>query len=326
MGAMRGTQLQCRQVQAIDGDKAMELHEIRYYLALSETLNFTRAAEACNVTQPALTRAIKSLEDKLGGNLIHRERGNTHLTDLGRLMKPYFEEMFGHMAEAKKRAESFVKLTESRLTIGLMCTIGPANLVDLVAGFNGDHRGIELYIKDGTACRLEALLTQGEIDVAICCTPDAPSDALHALSLFRERFRIAVAPTHPLAQLERVTIPDLEGQNYLCRVNCEYLGYIRDFRESMGIETRRVYASERDDWIQCMVLAGLGFTIIPEFAVTVPGLVVLPLVEPEFVREVNLVTVRGRPHSPAVGAFVLACRRYPWAEKLGTGMRTKMLH
>jgi len=304
----------------------MELHEIRYYLALSETLNFTRAAEACNVTQPALTRAIKSLEDKLGGTLIHRERGNTHLTDLGRLMLPYFSEMFGHMEKAKRRAEGFVKLTESRLTIGLMCTIGPANLVNLIAGFNGEHRGIELYIRDGTARQLEAQLTEGEIDVAIYCSPDAPSEALHALSLFRERFRIAVAPSHPLAQLERVTIPDLEGQNYLCRVNCEYLGYIRDIRQSMGVEIRRIYASERDDWIQCMVLAGLGFTIIPEFAVTVPGLVVLPLVEPEFVREINLVTVRGRPHSSAVGAFVHACRRHPWAETLGAGARIQTFH
>lgn len=294
----------------------MELHEIRYYLALSQTLNFTRAAEACNVTQPALTRAIKSLEDKLGGTLIHRERGNTHLTDLGRLMLPYFSDMFEHMAEARKRAESFVKLTESRLTVGLMCTIGPANLVELIAGFNNDHQGVELYIRDGTACQLETLLTRGEIDLAICCMPETANETLHAMPLFRERFRVAVAPGHPLARLERATIPDLEGQNYLCRVNCEYLDYIRTIRESMGVEIRRVYSSERDDWIQCMVMAGLGFTIIPEFAVTVPGLVALPLVEPEFVREINLFTVRGRPHSSAVGAFVHACRRYPWATKM----------
>jgi len=304
----------------------MELHEIRYYLALSETLNFTRAAEVCNVTQPALTRAIRSLEDKLGGTLIHRERGNTHLTDLGRLMLPYFSEMFGHMAEAKKRAESFVKLREARLAVGLMCTIGPANLVDLVAGFNDEHQGIELYLKDGTACQLEALLTQGEIDVAIYCKPEAPSEALHTLPLYRERFMVAVAPGHQLARLDQVTIPDIDGENYLCRVNCEYLGYIRDIRESMGVEIRRIYSSERDDWIQCMVLAGLGFTIIPEFAVTVPGLAIRPLVEPEFVREINLVTVRGRPHSPAVGAFVHACRRHPWAARLGAGVGRGTLH
>ncbi len=294
----------------------MELHEIRYFLALSETLNFTRAAENCNVTQPALTRAIRSLEDKLGGTLIHRERGNTHLTELGRVMRPYFSEMFLKLAEAKRRAEGFVRLDNSRLTVGLMCTIGPPKLIDLFADFNVSYQGIELHLKDGAAGRLEDLLTAGEIDVAIYCKPEAPSDALHTLPLYSERFMIGVSPGHPLARLEAITIPDLEGHNYLCRINCEYLGYIRDVRESLGVEINRTYTSERDDWIQCMVVAGLGFTVIPEFAVTVPGFVTRPLVEPEFVREVNLVTVRGRPHSPAVGAFVHACRRYPWARKM----------
>jgi DNA-binding transcriptional LysR family regulator len=295
---------------------AVELHEIRYFLALTETLNFTRAAEACNVTQPALTRAIKSLEDKLGGTLIHRERGNTHLTDLGRLMLPYFSEMFVKMGEAQRRAESFVKLNESRLTVGLMCTIGPSKLIDLFADFNCSYHGIELYLKDSSSEALEAMLIQGEIDVAIYCKPEAASEELHSLPLYTERFMIAAAPGHPLARLPKVRLRDLDGHSYLRRVNCEYRDHIRGFSAELGIEVKRPYASERDDWIQCMVLAGLGFTLIPEFAVTVPGLEIRELIEPEFVRQINLVTVRGRPHAPAVGAFVHACRRYPWAAKM----------
>ena len=61
----------------------MEMHQVRYFVALCETLNFTRAAEKCNVTQPSLTRAIKLLEDELGGPLFNRERNQTHLTELG---------------------------------------------------------------------------------------------------------------------------------------------------------------------------------------------------------------------------------------------------
>jgi DNA-binding MarR family transcriptional regulator len=69
----------------------MELHQIRYFLAVAETLNFNRAAERCNVSQPTLTRAIKKLEEELGGPLFRRERKLTHLTDLGRLMRPHLE-------------------------------------------------------------------------------------------------------------------------------------------------------------------------------------------------------------------------------------------
>lgn len=73
----------------------MEMHQIRYFLAVCEELNFTRAAERCNVAQPSLTRAIKLLEEELGGQLFHRERANTHLSELGRLVKPHLEEVFG---------------------------------------------------------------------------------------------------------------------------------------------------------------------------------------------------------------------------------------
>lgn len=294
----------------------MELHEIRYFLALSETLNFTRAAEACHVTQPALTRAVKSLEDKLGAPLIHRERGNTHLTELGRLMRPYFVEMVSRLEEAKRRAQSFVKLREARLNVGLMCTIGPSRLIDLFSAFNARYQGIELYLRDGNAGQLEEMLLQGEIDVAIYCRPELPVDALHALPLFTERFVIAVAPSHPLAALPEVRLSDLDGHSYLSRVNCEFRDHIREVREAMGVGIQCPYSSERDDWIQSMVLAGLGFTMIPEFAVTLPGLVTRPLIDPAFVRDVALYTVRGRPHSPAVGAFVHELRRYPWAQKL----------
>ena len=71
----------------------MEMHQARYFVALCETLNFTRAAEKCNVTQPSLTRAIKLLEDELGGPLFNRERNQTHLTELGRLMEPHLREV-----------------------------------------------------------------------------------------------------------------------------------------------------------------------------------------------------------------------------------------
>jgi DNA-binding transcriptional LysR family regulator len=291
----------------------MEIQEIRYFLALAETLNFTRAAERCNVSQPALTRAIQHLEDKLGGPLLHRERGNTHLTELGRIMHPHFQQVAQQMEEARKRAKSFAKLDKTRLTVGLMCTIGPHRLVELFSAFREAYDGVEIYIKDAPAHLLEDLLTKGEIDIALYCRPEEPDDRFHTLTLYRERFVVAVAPGHAFERLNAVRVKDLHEQNYLARANCEYNDYLRAIREKIGgVELKRPYTSERDDWIQCMVLAGLGFTYIPEYAVTMPNLVTRPLVEPEVFRTVSLVTVRGRPHSPAVGAFVREAKRYHW--------------
>src|SRR5258708_1155759 len=81
----------------------MEMHQVRYFLAVCETLNFTRASENCNVSQPALTRAVHKLEEELGGLLLRRENNLTHLTDLGRLVRPHLEQLMAQ-AEAAKSA------------------------------------------------------------------------------------------------------------------------------------------------------------------------------------------------------------------------------
>ncbi|MDX1576049.1 MAG: LysR family transcriptional regulator, partial [Kiloniellales bacterium] len=85
----------------------MEMHQVRYFLAVCEALNFTRAAEACHVAQPSLTAAIKKLERELGGELFRRERSRTHLTDLGRLMKPHLEQIYAASEAAKADAYGF---------------------------------------------------------------------------------------------------------------------------------------------------------------------------------------------------------------------------
>ena len=103
----------------------MEMHQIRYFLAVCDTLNFTRAAERCNVSQPALTRAVQKLEEELGGLLFRRERTLTHLTDLGQLVRPRLQQIFDQAEAAKTTAQGFLKLKDAPLNLGIMCTVGP---------------------------------------------------------------------------------------------------------------------------------------------------------------------------------------------------------
>ena len=112
---------------------------------MRSTLNFTRAAEKCNVSQPALTRAIQQLEHELGGPLFHRERGNTHLSELGRMMLPYLrdrrEQTRGRARAGPGGQETARKAT---LTIGTMCTIGPQLVSDLMVRFRAAHPDVEV--------------------------------------------------------------------------------------------------------------------------------------------------------------------------------------
>ena len=141
----------------------MEMHEIKYFLVLAEELNFTRASERCNVSQPSITRAIKMLEAELGGPLFHRERSNTHLSELGRMMKPYLEQVYAEAQNAKRRAAEFASLKKTPLRLGLMCTIAPDNLIDFIKAVLERHPGVSLKIADAPARQLEDDLLAGEL-------------------------------------------------------------------------------------------------------------------------------------------------------------------
>ena len=282
----------------------MEMHQVRYFLALCETLNFSRAAESCNVSQPSLTRAIKGLEEEFGGALLHRERNHTHLTELGRLIRPFLQQVLSQSLEAKQRAEAFANLESVTLTIGVMCTIGPQHLVDLMRTFHHEHPGIDLRLRDGRAEDLQLWLDQGDVDIALFGLPDPIPERYHALALYSERFVIAFSPGHRFEALASVRAKDLDGERYLSRINCEFGDHMIEIYEGLGVELTRPFRSEREDWILSMASAGLGFSFVPEFSIDLPGLLTRPLVEPEVTRTIHLVTVRGRPHSPAVGAFL----------------------
>lgn len=290
----------------------MEMQQIRYFLAVAETLNFTRAAEKCNISQPALTRAIKALEDELGGQLINREQRNTHLSELGRVMTPYFQTIYQQSLSAKSTATEFARLGKATLKIGAMCTIGPAIVAEFLARYSKEHENVEINISALGLSETKEMLRRGELEVALLAAPDELDEEFHALPLFTESFVCVVSPRHRLAALDVVPCKELDGERYINRAKCEYYDLVHEVFISSGIRTRRIFSSECDEWVLGMIKAGLGFGYFPEFAVVDPEVVKRPLADPSFSRTVSLVTVRGRPHSPAVGAFIKQARQERW--------------
>lgn len=291
----------------------MDIHHIRYFLAVCETRNFTRAAQKCNVTQPALSRAIQQLEDEVGGLLFRRERNLTHITDLGNLLRPRFQQVQDELLGVKSEASKFLCLNDAHLKVGIMCTIGPRRFTGLLTDFNMRHKGIQLQLVEGIPAKLSGLLEQGELDIAIMSSAENFPERFDVTPLFRERFMLAFPAGHRLSQYDAIPIAAIDGEIYLRRVNCEYWDYLTDLCEAQGVNTIVSYSSEREDWIQNLVAGGLGICFIPEYSAVVPGLQVRPVAEPEVTREVCLVTVAGRRFSPAVSAFVGAVKSYGWA-------------
>jgi len=292
----------------------MEMHQVRYFLAVADTLNFTRAAELCNVSQPALTRAIQQLEEELGGLLLRRERKLTHLTDFGRLIQPHLHQLFSDAEAAKTTAKRFLSLQEAQIRLGVMCTVGPARFMSFLASFHAANPGCDITLVEGVPARLSEMLTQGELDLAVMAQPEQFNERLDVLSLYHERFCIAFPIGHRLDQQNRVEISDVAGETYLRRINCEYRDYLADQLRALGLNVRVGFQSEREDWIQMMVAAGFGVCFLPEFSPTIPGVRTQPVTDPEVVREISLVFMSGRRFSPAVTTFIRAIRSHDWTK------------
>jgi DNA-binding transcriptional LysR family regulator len=293
----------------------MELYQIKYFLALCETLNFARAAERCNVSQPSLTRAVQKLERELGGLLIRRERRLTHLTELGELVRPMLEEVVSHSQRIAAVATRHVSMSKTFLRLGIMPSIGPMRLAPFLVRFAAEGVGGELTLVEASLPRLNDLLLGGDLDAAVVAYVDASNKRFRYFPLYRERI-VAIAPKgHRFEPLAAIRLRDLQDEKLLLRTNCDMGDFLLESCRKQGLELRITYRSAREDWVQTMVASGFGITIMPEFSHTDAATVARPLVDPDLVRQLSLVTVAGRRHQPATAAFVRAIRAHAWQEQ-----------
>jgi DNA-binding transcriptional LysR family regulator len=290
----------------------MELRDVEYFLAVCRTMNFTRAAEQCGVTQPTLTRGMQKLERELGGPLVVRERNLTHLTALGRMLLPQLEEIAHRSQALRRQVRQHARLENVDLRLGVMCSIGPTRFGRFFSRFRADHPGVEILLADATAERLAERLLQGELDAAITVVPEDLAERLRPEHLYAERFVVACGPSHPFATRNSISMRDMHGQTYLLRINCEHRPVLADALRASGAELALACRSEREDWIQSLVAAGMGVCFLPEFSAAMPGLMTCQVDDSPTAREVCLLTVAGRRWSGAMQSFVDAMRSTRW--------------
>jgi DNA-binding transcriptional LysR family regulator len=290
----------------------MEMAQIRYALAVADCLNFTRAARDSNVTQPALTKAIRKLEEELGAPLFHREGKRVLVSEFGQSMIPHFRQIIREAEATRELARNFRLLHQTPIRLGVMSTIGHVRLARFLSDFEQNNPGVELSLCEASVTELRRRLQDGEIDLALMNDLGLESAGLHLLPLYSERYVVILPPGHEFRRMNAIGLSDLSGQPYVDRLACEMREMVMQVCEQNRIELYARFRSEREDWVQAMVLAGLGFAFMPEYSVSLPGLVQRPLTAPEVSRNVVLAHMPGRPFSPAVAALVRGARGFAW--------------
>jgi DNA-binding transcriptional LysR family regulator len=286
--------------------------QIRYVLAAAKSLNFTKAAEECCVTQPALTKGIKALENELEAELFHREGRRVLMSEFGKSMLPHLQQIAEEAEAARALAQSFRLLKKVPIRLGVISTVGHVRLARFLARFGNASPGVELSVSESSPADLADRLLDGELDVVISTRTSDLTDRFRAQDLYKERYVVVFPPDHRLGTLNAVSLSDLSGENYIDRLSCEMREMVMQVCQAEGVELYARFRSEREDWVQAMVLAGIGFAFMPEYSVTLPGLMQRPLIEPEVERQIAAMTVPGRKFSPGLESFMRAANGFPW--------------
>jgi DNA-binding transcriptional LysR family regulator len=289
----------------------MELQQARYVLAVAKTQNFTRAAETCQVTQPALTRAIQRLESELGGDLIVRERKRTQLTDLGKLVLPELRSMVAAADDAHLRAKSFRSREIAPLKIGLTPCVSASLIVRPLAEVARLMPGLRVDVVEHTADRLVEMLLDGAVNAAIVGRATAPSDRIDHWRLFEEAFSVLIAESDRLASRSSIAPRLLQDLTWLERTGCEVIEEFWPLISSQQMPRIR-HRGQHEGHLQHMVAAGLGTMLIAGHTAHIPGLVRKPIEGTSLRRDVRLLAVAGRQYSPALDGFIKSARLLDW--------------
>ncbi|KWB55744.1 hypothetical protein WL35_26595 [Burkholderia ubonensis] len=294
----------------------MEIYQIRYFLAVSETLNFTRAAERCFVSQPALTKAIQRLEELLGGRLFDRTKSGLQLTELGRAMLPNFQQIDTTAKQTREQARRLLREQRVVIRVGMMCSLAFKVLLPGFLAFQSGESEVCMQFYDGTAEALTDALDRNEVDIAVVAAPYGYSKRFRATTLFREDYVIAHGPGHRFTTMTEVSVRDLNGEAYCERLNCEYSYYIDETLRDLDVTVETVHASHREDWIQSLVGENIGIAYMPLSLARAAGVPFIRTPDCPFVREVKILELADRPQSDAISGLIATLVAFRWPEDL----------
>jgi DNA-binding transcriptional LysR family regulator len=289
----------------------MEMHQVRYFLAVSRTLNFTRAADECNVAQPSLTRAIKLLEDELGGELFRRERPRAILTPLGERMAPLLQQCFDSAQSARMLAESISAGETGSLKIAISNGIDLRLVLPHLNALRETVRRLDYRLMRGSGDQLVGWLKGGDAELALGALKDPLWERIDSWKIFDEPFRLVFSRTHRLANRGKLTLDDLKGEIILLRTHCDQYAETAELLGMKGLRERLDVASDND--VFALLEANMGVALLPGTA-TVPQTLMRGSVDDVALsHSVSLYAVAGRQRSPVAATFMKMLRAANWS-------------
>jgi DNA-binding transcriptional LysR family regulator len=238
----------------------MDFYQIKYFLAIVDAGNFSRAAERVHVTQPTLSSGIKKLEDELGVLLFERTNRQVKLTEAGKQFIKRARVIFSEMEKAKEELK--IDQGQATIRIGIFKTIPIEPIISLTNEFCRRHPTTIIELVEDTDEEVRARLRMDQIDFAVT-TLRVEDKTGNSLLIFEEALFLALKQNHPLARRRTVSLREVDQQPFIERINCELWGELQDEFKRCRIQPQSVYRAETDSSVLSLIASGLGLSIMP---------------------------------------------------------------
>jgi LysR family hydrogen peroxide-inducible transcriptional activator len=241
----------------------MEIHQLRYFVAIAETGNFTRAAERCHVSQPSLSQQIINLESELGHKLFHRLGRKVVLTETGELFIARARRILGEIETATREIKDTPAI-ERRITVGAIPTVMPYLMTIIIEQARKKHPNLTIHACEDFRTPLVKSILEGDLDMALVSTP--VTDARVAVEpLFTEQLLLAVPKAHPLATQPIVLGEDLRNETFVLLGHSSALAaQTRRFCGAHNFDPQIGYRCSQIATVKSFVSMGLGISILPQ--------------------------------------------------------------
>jgi len=241
--------------------------DLRYVVAVAEHQSFSRAADACAITQPALSERIKRIESNLGVELFERNKRAVRVTAVGERLIAKAQELLDDAAELDEIVSSANEPLAGRLQLGIIATLGPYLMPLVLPQLRHEYPDLTLILQEGLTDSLIAALHTGTLDAVIAAEPIHGS-GLDQIDLFYEPFILAIPAQHELAKRRLVNAADLSGNDMVLLEDAHCLsGQALDVCPAKQRHNRNRLHAMSLETLRHMVACGAGYTLLPSLAV-----------------------------------------------------------
>jgi LysR family hydrogen peroxide-inducible transcriptional activator len=290
----------------------MELQQLRYFVSVAETGNFTRASERCHVSQPSLSQQIINLEKELQHKLFHRLGRKAVLSEAGTVFLERARRILFEVDDSTRELQDSPAL-ERKITVGAITTLAPYLMPQLIALCRTRLPHLQVNLREDFRPDLTKAVLDGELDLAIVSLP-VKDPRISVETLFSETLMLVVGKPHPLASKPEVTMEDLVNQNFiLLGTGSSLTSQIQRFCGDHNFEPKIGYRCAQVATVKALAALGVGISILPQVALAAEDrskLIVKSLAGRTSTREIGIIRHMQRYQSLGAEQFIALVREH----------------